>query len=144
MDFLCRKKQKSIEFEVKGKPPRKSRKSCWSNEGEHVLRLREKALEQRTNLGLEYFKGPVKIELTVYDNNIVDRENSSDYHGDLDSLVAGVLDSLQPAPVNVTFVMDPILQNREDLDPSKPLLIKDDSKVVKIIAKKIKGDPHYF
>jgi len=144
MKFFTWRKQQSIEFEVEGRPPRKTKKSCWSNEGEQVLKLREKALEYRTKSGLDYFKGPVKIELTVYDYNIVNRENSHDYHGDLDTLVAGILDSLQPAPKNETLEMDPILQNREDLDPSKPLIINDDSQVVKIIAKKIKGEPHYL
>lgn len=139
------KKQKSIKFKVDGRPPRKGTKSCWSSEGERVLKLREKALEFRTNAGLDdCFDGPVKVELTVYDPNITKRKNTHDYHGDLDTFVAGVLDSLQPAPTNPGFKMNPILKRRSDLDPSKPLIIEDDSQVVTIVAKKIKDDERRY
>lgn len=138
------KKRRSIKFEVIGRPPRKSTKSCWSSEGEYVLKLREKALEARNKSRLDYFDGPVKLELTVYDSNITNRKNTHDYHGDLDTLVAGVLDSLQPAPENPGFEIDPILKNRSDLDPAKPLIIKDDSQIVSIMAKKIQADDIHY
>ena len=134
--MLFKKKSKVIKFTVDGRPPRKGTKSCWADEGEYVLKLRKKALEAKTKEGIDYFSGPVKLELTVFDQNIGTREDRSDYHGDLDTLVAGVLDSLQPAPTNPGFEMDSILDNNE-IDPTKPLLIEDDSQIVTIVAKKI-------
>lgn len=134
------KKNQSIEFTVEGRPPRKGQGSCWSTEGERVLKLREKALESRKKKKLDYFSGPVRVELTVFDPNPTKRKDRSDYHGDLDTLVAGVLDSLQPAPTNEGFEMDPLLKSRNDIDPTKPLIIEDDSQVVSIKAKKIEAE----
>lgn len=144
MKFWSKKKVRVVKFEVQGRPPRKAAKSCWSDEGLCVLKLREMALKYCLKLGLDYFEGRVKLELTVYDQNITKREDAHDYHGDLDTLVAGVLDALQPAPMHPNFKMDPILEKRGELDPTKPLLIKDDSQVVTIVANKLVGKPHYL
>ena len=108
-----------------------------------MLLLREKALEYRTREELEDFDGPVKVELIVYDPKPTSRQDTHDYHADLDSLVAGVMDSLQPAPKHPDFKMDPILQ-KENIDPKKPLLIKDDSQIVTIIARKKIGELKYI
>jgi len=133
-----------IKFTVKGRPPRKSTKSCWSSEGEYVLKLREKALEALKKEGIDHFSGPIKLELIVFDPDITPRKDRSDYHGDLDTLVAGVLDSLQPAPTNPDLGMDPILKSRNDIDPARPLIIEDDSQVVSIVAKKVKSDNVHY
>ena len=100
--------------------------------------LREKALEARKKAGLEkYFEVPVKFTLTVFAPNITQRKDSEDYVGDLDSLVAGVLDSLQPPPEHPDFDINPIFKETDDIELKVPLIIEDDSQVIQITAKKV-------
>lgn len=137
----------TISFTVNGKPPKKSDGSCWGNkEAKYVIKLRERALEARTEAGLDScFKGPVKLELTVYAENVMNRSNTSDYLGDLDTLIAGVMESLQPAPtVNKEMKIHQILKEREDIGYKIPLILKDDSQVVTITAKKIPSRKSYY
>ena len=137
--------KKCINFTVKCKPPKKSTAdSVWtSKEVKHVFKLRKSAFEKRQKINMtDYFRNPVKLELTVYDLNITQRKDSHDYVGDLDSIVAGVCESLQPADKQVKEV--PEFEEHEEFGPSVPLILGDDAQVVEIIAKKIQDkDTHY-
>lgn len=135
-----------IQFDVDDKPPKKikGRKSCWSGkEAKNVLKLREKALAARTETGLDdCFHEKVKMKLTVYAPNIIYRKNTDDYIGDLDSLIGGILESIQPGPtktINEDVDIDPILKDRKDVGPEIPLLVEDDAQVVQINAEKHEG-----
>jgi len=134
-----------LQFIVDGRPPRKSgAKSCWaSDEANYVLKLRLKALEvkKQANL-LEPITAPVRIELTIFSPNIADRSNAQTYLGDLDTFVAGVCESLQPADSKV--IPNVIFQGKEDVHPHKPLIINDDSQVVEVLAKKLEGEPERY
>ena len=58
-----------IEFDVEGRPPRKSgAKSCWaSDEANYVLEFRLKALEAKKNSRLtEPIMEPVKLTLEIH------------------------------------------------------------------------------
>lgn len=140
------KKGSSIKFTVEGRPPKKSVGSCWGNkEAEFVFKLREKALDARTKEGFsDCFNGPVKLELTVYAPNITERKDTNDYVSDLDTLIAGVMESIQPAPTNPDIKIDPIFQDRTDIGSGVPLIVKDDAQVVSITAKKIENEKMYY
>ena len=92
----------NIDFTVDGKPPKKIKPSLWSvnsNQTELVVKLRQKAFEASKKAGLnEPFHGPVKLTLSVYAPNILERKDRHDYLGDLDALIGGVFESLQPSP----------------------------------------------
>jgi|SRR6185312_6538857 len=137
----------TISFTVKDRPPKKSTGSCWGNkESKYVIKLREKALEARTESGLNsHLKGPVKLELTVYAENIQNRKDTSDYVGDLDTLIAGVLESLQAAPNNdKTIKINTFLKENKAIGYKIPLILEDDAQVVTILAKKIKSKTPYY
>jgi hypothetical protein len=132
----------TITFTVEDRPPKKSdANSCWgSKEANYVLRLREKALEARTKAGMDgCFRCPVKIELLVYAKNLTNRKNTHDYVSDLDTLIAGILESLQPAANNPDIKINPIFDGRDEIGPKVPLIIEDDAQVVEIRAKKIES-----
>ena len=98
-------KSNKIEFAVYGKPPKKTfTGSMWSeksNQTELVKNLRQKAFEEiQKTKSKEPFHGPVKFTLTVYAPNIQYRKDRHDYLGDIDSLIGGVFEALQPAPTN--------------------------------------------
>ncbi len=145
-------KSSIVNFIINGKPPRKhNNKSVWSNPTEipRIVQLREKALEARKNAGFDsYFNCPVRLDLTVFAPNIVDRDRKQTgnddpnaYVGDLDTFVAGVCESLKP---NLELKPDFIFPGKDDISPNKPINIKDDSLIVSIIAKKVEdGDIHY-
>ena len=139
------KKSRRIQFSVKGKPPKKTTDgSCWTcKEVSHVFELRKSAFEKLKKIKMnDCFHVPVKLELTVYDSNITQRKNSHDYVGDLDSIVSGVCESLQPADEQVKEV--PEFDGYEEFGPEVPLILDDDAQVVEIIAKKIQDEvPHY-
>jgi len=139
------KKSRRIQFSVKGKPPKKTTEgSCWtSKEVSHVFKLRKSAFEKRKKINMtDCFHVPVKLELTVYDSNITQRKDSHDYVGDLDSIVAGVCESLQPADNQVISV--PEFDGCGEFGPKVPLILDDDAQVVEIIAKKIQDkNTHY-
>jgi len=131
---------------VYGRPPRKGGGSCWSGkEAEYVLKLREEALAKRTKEGLEdCFVGEVKMELTIFAPNITKRKDSSDYMGDLDSLVGGVFEAIQPGPdteMHPELIINPILKDRKDVGPEIALLVEDDAQVTHVDAKKVEGSP---
>jgi len=136
------KKSERIEFTVEGKPPKKtSRESLWSKKSKQtklIVNLREKAFEEYHNKGLaECFIGKIKFSLKVFAPNITKRKDSEDYVGDLDSLVAGVLDSLQPPPEHPDFEIDPVFLEKDKVGPDFPKIIEDDAQVLEVIAKKV-------
>ena len=136
------KKSKRIEFSVLGKPPKKSTgPSLWSeksNQTELVANLRQKAFEASQKEGFDtHFHGPVKLELTVYAPNILERKDRHDYLGDLDALVGGVFESLQPAPKdNRELKIHPALKNVKDIGSDVPIIVADDAQITTTIAKK--------
>ena len=134
-----------LQFEVTGRPPRKSgAKSCWaSDEANYVLELRLKALEAKHNENLlEPITTSVRIKLTIFSPNITDRSNSQTYLGDLDTFIAGVFESLQPADSKV--IPNDIFNGNDEIHPSKPLILYDDAQVVEVLAKKIKDGSEYY
>lgn len=131
-----------IEFTVHDKPPKKtSKESVWSKNSkqtELVVKLREKAFEECQNKGLsECYKGKIKFSLKVFAPNVSKRMDSEDYIGDLDSLVAGVLDSIQPPPEHPDFEIDPVFLEKDKVGPDFPKIIEDDAQVLEIIAIKV-------
>ena len=132
-------KKNIVKFKVDGKPPKKGTDESIQAErqGKSVFILREKALETRKKAGLgKCFEVPVKFTLTIFAQNITQRKDSEDYVGDLDSFIAGVLDSLQPPPEHPDFDINPIFKERDDIGLKVPLIIEDDSQVVQVTAKK--------
>lgn len=147
LDVVCMfknflKKSKRIAFSVDGKPPKKSTgPSLWSeksNQTELVVNLRQKAFEASQKEGVDtHFHGPVKLELTVYAPNILEIKDRHDYLGDLDTLVGGVFESLQPSPKNNPgFNIHPSLKNVQNIGSDIPLIIADDAQITTTIAKK--------
>jgi Holliday junction resolvase RusA-like endonuclease len=96
---------------------------------------------------------PVKLNLDVYAPNIDDRDykqtgdnDEKRYIGDLDSLIAGVCDYLSraPDPGKNNFVPSPLFDNDPEIAPTIPLIIKDDSQIKTISAKKIISKKTYY
>ncbi len=143
------KKSYRIEFSVDGKPPKKSTVSLWSensNQTELVVNLRQKAFEASQKVGLnDHFHGSVKLALTVYAPNILERKDRHDYLGDLDALVGGVFESLQPAPKNnPELKVDPALKNTKDIGSDVPLIVADDAQITTTIAQKRKNERIFY
>ncbi len=142
-------KKNIIEFHVYGKPPKKTTGSIWSvksTQTDLVINLRQKAFDASQEKGLkEPIQGPVRLELIVYASNILERKDRHDYLGDLDALVGGIFESLQPAPKNNPELdIDPKLKNGGDIASDKPIIVSDDAQITSIVAKKIKNEkPSY-
>jgi len=139
-----------ISFDVKGKPPKKSQ---WgTNDASLVIKLREKALQARKNKKLsEGYDGPVKLNLIVYAQNISDMEykqtgddDPKKFVGDLDSLVSGICEYLQPAPTNPDIEISPLFNGKDEIEPSVPLIIKNDSQIMEISAKKVVDETLHY
>jgi len=135
------KKSHSIEFSVDGKPPKKTTGSLWSensNQTDLVVDLRKKAFDasKKAKFALP-FHGPVKLTLVVYALNVMERKDRHDYVGDLDALVGGVFESLQPAPKNnPELKVDPALKDKEDIGSHLPLIVADDAQITPTSASK--------
>lgn len=134
--------EKPIIFDVTGKPPKKSN---WGKDhADLIIKLREEALKARKEAGISgCFRGDVKLNLIVFAPNITDREykqtgddDPKKFVGDLDSLIAGVCEYLQPAPTNPELKINPIFDERSEIGPTVPLIIVNDSQIVEINAKK--------
>ena len=142
--------KKRIVFDVEGKPPKKS--NWGTDSADLVIKFREEALKARTKGGLsDYFHDSVKLNLIVYAPNIIDMnykqtgdDDPKKFVGDLDSLVAGVCEYLQPAPTNPDLKINPILQEKKEIGPDVALIIKDDSQIIEINAKKILDDRLHY
>lgn len=142
-----------IVFKVDGKPPQKSE---WGGKNAPlVIELRKAALKSRTRSGLgKCIVTPVKLKLDVYAPNIDDRDykqigdnDEKRYIGDLDSLIAGVCDYLSRVPEEPgknNFEPSPLFDNEPEIDPTIPLIIKDDSQIKTISAKKIISKKTYY
>lgn len=136
------KKQKRVEFSVNGKPPKKTTGSLWSersNQTELVLNLRQKAFDASQKAGFDaILHGSVKLTLTVYAPNILERKNRHDYLGDLDALVGGVFEALQPAPnTNPDLKVHSMLKNAKNVGSDIALIVGDDAQIASIVANKV-------
>ena len=139
-----------ISFDVKGKPPKKSQ---WgTNDASLVIKLREEALQARKSKEIpEGYDGPVKLNLIVYAPNISNMEykqtgddDPKKFVGDLDSLVSGVCEYLQPAPTNPEIKNSPLFDGKDEIGTSVPLIIKNDSQITEITAKKILDEELHY
>ena len=135
------KKSRRIEFSVDGKPPKKTHLSLWSknsHQTQKVIDLRKAALKEINKKELDdYFHGPVKLTLTVYDPNPLERKNRHDYLGDLDGIVAGVFESLQPLPPEINKLeIDPKLKENKEISHDVALIVSDDAQISTAVAKK--------
>jgi len=109
------------------------------------LILDKKPTKLSKKAGLEYFHGPVKLTLTVYDPNPVDRKDRHDYLGDLDSLIQGVFDSLQPSPPEINKLeIHPRLKETKEIRHDVALIIADDAQITTIVSKKRKSDKTFY
>jgi len=143
------KKSHLIKFSLDGKPPKKTTGSLWSensNQTELVVDLRKKAFDASKKAGFNHhFHGPVKLTLTVYAPNVLERKDRHDYVGDLDALVGGVFESLQPAPTNNDeLIVDPALKDKKDFGSHLPLIVADDAQIATIVAKKRKNKKTFY
>ena len=136
-----------IEFTVEGRPPRKYRaNSLWSdnNEAPLILKLRKQALSVMKQHQIEPFlTATVELELTVYAPNITNIGESHKYVGDLDAFVAGVCESIYSADKQLKTT-HPIFDNEKEVDPFLPLIIKNDSQIISIIAKKESSERTFY
>jgi len=143
------KKPTKIDFSVDGKPPKKTKPSLWSensNQTQLVLNLRQKAYEASKKVGLNgHFHGPVKLTLTVYDPNPLERKDRPDYLGDLDALIGGVFESLQPSPPeNNNLKIHPLLKENKEIRHDVALIIADDAQITKTISQKRKHSRTFY
>ena len=138
-----------IEFSVDGKPPKKTKPSLWSensNQTQLVLDLRQKAYDASKKVGLnEHFHGPVKLTLTVYDPNPLERKDRPDYLGDLDTLIGGVFESLQPSPPeNNNLKIHPLLKENKEIHHDVPLIVADDAQIANTVAQKRENEKTFY
>jgi len=143
------KKSNKIKFSVEGKPPKKTTGSLWSensNQTELVVNLRQKAFEASKKANLKnHLQGSVKLTLTVYSPNILENKDRHDYVGDLDALVGGVFECLQPAPKNnPELKVDPALKNRKNIGSDLALIVADDAQIATTVAKKRQNEKTFY
>jgi len=143
------KKTSAIEFTVTGKPPKKTKPSLWSeksNQTKLVLDLRQKAYDYSKKIGQKvYLHGPVKLTLTVYDPNPLVRKDRPDYLGDLDALIGGVFESLQPSPPeNNNLKIHPLFKEQNEIRHDVALIIGDDAQIATTIAKKRQNPKTFY
>ena len=141
---------KPIIFDVEDKPPKKY--NWGKDDADLVIKFREAALKARTEAERpDCFHESVKLNLIVYAPNPTDMklkqtgdDDPNRYVGDLDSLVAGVCEYLQPAPNNPDLKINPILKEKKEIGPDVALILENDSQIVEINAKKIPGDRLHY
>lgn len=124
-----------IKFTVNDRPPQKhGEQSVWAQDVEapRIVSLRKAALEARQEAGADKaFDLLVAMEVHVFMPKA-----QLESIGGLDSLVAGVIDGLQAVDTNVT--PHKVFQELpKEADPSQPLLITDNAKIVLILARKM-------
>ncbi len=140
------KKSIQIKFSVEGKPPKKTKPSLWSKDSkqtESVLKLRQKAYETSKEEGLnDHFHGPVKITLTIYDSNPIERLDRHDYSGDLDAFIGGIFDSLQPSPPDEinNLKIHPMFKEKNEIRHDIGLIIGDDAQFTTSVSRKRKNN----
>ena len=143
------KKSPRIQFTVDGKPPKKVKPSLWSENSKQtqlILDLRQRAYEESKKCGLdEHFHGSVKLTLTVYDPNPFERKDRHDYLGDLDALIGGVFESLQPSPPeDNNLIIDPLLKEKKEIRNDVALIIADDAQITTTVARKRKNKKSFY
>jgi len=143
------KKLERIEFSVDGKPPKKTKPSLWSQKSKQttqVVNLRKAALKALGEDGLDdRFHGPVKLTLTVYDPNPLERKDRHDYLGDLDGLVAGVFESLQPSPPETNKLkIHSLLKQNKEISHNVALIVADDAQIATTVAKKRENKKSFY
>jgi len=140
---LKKSNKKQIKFKVNGKPPKKKGRSMWSKDSsqtQSVLDLRQKAYD--SSKGVETFHdGPVKLTLTIYDPNPLERIDRHDYLGDLDALIGGVCDALQPSPPeNNELIIHDLFKEKNEIRHDKELIISDDAQITTTVSRKRKNN----
>ncbi len=87
----------------------------------------------------------------MYAPNIADKDykqtrddDPKKFIGDLDSLVAGVYEYLQPAPTNPELKINPVFDGKDEIGSSVPLIIKNDAQIVEINTKKELDDKTHY
>lgn len=144
--------RKPILFTVQGKPPQKSQ---WgTKDAELIIKLREAALKARIDSGYKtHLKTNIKLNVTIYAPNVDDREyvqvtpdDPKLYIGDLDSLVAGICEYLHKGPKKGEnkFQPSPLFDDKPEIRPEIPIIIDDDSRITKIMAKKVTKNQTYY
>lgn len=141
------KKTKRFEFSVDDKPPKKTSPSLWSENSPQaplVVNLRQQAFDASRKAGLkDHFHGPVKLTLTVYAPNPLERKDRHDYLGDLDALVGGVFESLQPLPPETNNLkIHPLIKANKEI--SNDAVIADDAQIATTVAKKRKSEKTFY
>lgn len=139
-----------ISFEVEGKPPKKS--NWGTDDAPLIVKFREAALAARNMTGAsEGFEGSVKLNLIVYAPNTTEKDykqtgddDPKKFIGDLDSLVAGVCEYLQPAPTNPDLDVHSVFDGKDEIAPHIPLIIQNDAQIVEINAKKERDDNLHY
>ncbi len=87
----------------------------------------------------------MKLTLTVYDPNPLERKDRSDYLGDLDALIGGVFESLQPSPPeNNNLQIHPLLKQKKEIRHDVALIVADDAQIVTTIARKRKNERTFY
>ena len=146
---LKKSNKKQIKFKVNGKPPKKKGRSMWSKDSsqtQSVLDLRQKAYD--SSKGVEIFHGPVKLTLTIYDLNPLERIDRHDYLGDLDALIGGVCDALQPSPPETNnLIIHSVFKEKNEIRHDIELIIGDDAQITTTVSRKRKNnknkEPYY-
>ena len=137
-----------LSFSVEGKPPKKDGgTSLWSEKSKQsplVFKLRAEAVDAKKQAGLKGpFHGNLKLELKVFSPYITYKDQHN-HVGDLDTLIAGVFEAIQPAPKNETLNPNPIFKTNPDIDPEIPIITEDDSQIISVKSEKIKSDKIYY
>ena len=138
--YLKKSNKTQIKFKVNGEPPKKKGRSMWSKDSSQtqlVLDLRQKAYD--SSKGVEIFDGPVKLTLTIYDPNPLERIDRHDYLGDLDALIGGVCDALQQSPPeNNKLVIHDSFKEKNEIRHNVGLIISDDAQITTTVSRKRK------
>ena len=87
----------------------------------------------------------MKLTLTVYDPNPLERKDRSDYLGDLDALIGGVFESLQPSPPeNNNLKIHPLLKEKKEIHHDMALIVADDAQITMTVAQKRKNKRTFY
>jgi len=117
----------------------------WSTENQAplIIELRKQALAARNLAGInEPLLSQLSLELKLFGT-----QKELDEIGDLDNVLSGVCDALQPKPNNPTLDPSTLFdhQGLTEISPEKAILFVNDSKLYKLIAekRKTKRDKYY-
>lgn len=110
----------------------------WSTENQVplIIELRKQALAARNLAGInEPLASQLSLELKLFGS-----QKELDEIGDLDSVLSGVCDALQPIPNNPTLDPSKLFDSPDltEISPEKAILFVNDSRLCKLIAEKRK------